>query len=184
MSLILSRLYYCSSVLAGLPKCSLRPLQPLQLAQNMEALLVYRARRSCHIILLLLQELDWLPINKRIEEKILKFLVNSRTVSAHHTFQTCLTRKYIRTPLDQLMATVLQPRYSKCVRSISDLSAHLDLDCGMTFHYHFGMTHKTVPAPIPPPHYLLSFLILIPLITPPPLQSAPGVECRLGAVHK
>ena len=37
----------------------------------MAARLVVRARKSCHITPLL-QQLDWLPINRRVEEKILK----------------------------------------------------------------------------------------------------------------
>jgi len=49
-SFVLSRLDYCNSLLAGLLKCSLRPLQ---LATNMAARLIYRARKSCHITPLL-----------------------------------------------------------------------------------------------------------------------------------
>jgi len=37
----------------------------------MAALLILKARKSCHITPYL-QELDWLPINEHIEEKILK----------------------------------------------------------------------------------------------------------------
>jgi len=44
-------------------------------------------------------------------------------VYAHPTFRTCLTRKYILTPFDLMMATVLQSRYSNCVRSVRDLLA-------------------------------------------------------------
>jgi len=101
-SFVLGRSDYCNSHLTGFPKCSRRPLQ---LAQNMAARLIFRARKSCRITPFL-QELDWLPINERIEDKILKITSNPRTVYAHHTFHTCLTRKYIIAPLDQLMATV------------------------------------------------------------------------------
>jgi len=73
-SSVLSRLKYCISLLAGLPKCSLRPLQ---LAQYMAARLIVRARKSCHITPFL-QELNWLPINERIEEKILKITFKSQ----------------------------------------------------------------------------------------------------------
>ena len=66
-SLVISRLDYCNSVLSGVPKCSLRPLQ---LALNMAARLVFKARRSCHVSPLL-DQLKWLPVDKRIEQKIL-----------------------------------------------------------------------------------------------------------------
>ena len=49
-SLVINRLDYCNSILAGLPQCSLRPLQ---LAMNMAARLVCKARRSCHVTPLL-----------------------------------------------------------------------------------------------------------------------------------
>ncbi len=57
-SLVISRLDYCNSVLSGVPKCSLRPLQ---LAWNMAARLVFMSWRSCHISPLL-DQLKWLPI--------------------------------------------------------------------------------------------------------------------------
>ncbi len=63
-SLVLSRLEYCNSVLAGLPKSSLRPLQ---LALNMAARLACKARRSCHVTPLL-KQLQWLPIKHRIKQ--------------------------------------------------------------------------------------------------------------------
>ncbi len=72
-SLVLSRLDYCNSLLAGLPKCSLRPLQ---LAQNMAARLVFRTSRSSHVTPLL-KQLEWLPIAKRIEEKTLMLTFKS-----------------------------------------------------------------------------------------------------------
>jgi len=62
-SLVISRLDYCNAVLTGLPKCSLRPLQ---LALDMAARLVFKARRSCHVSAIL-KQLPVLPIEKRIE---------------------------------------------------------------------------------------------------------------------
>jgi len=66
-SLVISRLDYCNSILAGLPKCS---LLPLQLAFNMATRLVYTATSSCHASPLL-RQLHWLPIENRIKEKSL-----------------------------------------------------------------------------------------------------------------
>jgi len=51
-SQVISRLDYCNSVLSGVPKCS---LHPLQLALNMAARLVFMARWSCHVSPLLEQ---------------------------------------------------------------------------------------------------------------------------------
>jgi len=45
-SLVISPLDCCNSVLSGVPKCS---LGPLQLALNMAARVVFKARRSCHV---------------------------------------------------------------------------------------------------------------------------------------
>jgi len=59
-----------------------------------------------------------MPTNERIEEKILKILINPRTVYADQTFRTFLATKYILAPFDQLMATPLQPRYSHCLRTV------------------------------------------------------------------
>jgi len=71
---VISRLDYCNSVLSGVPKCSLRPLQ---LALNMAARLVFNAKRSCHVSPLLDQQ-KWLPIEKRIEAKILTLVFKAR----------------------------------------------------------------------------------------------------------
>jgi len=69
-SWVTSRLDYCKAMLTGLPKCSLRPLQ---IALSMVARLIYKAMRSCHASALL-KELRWLPIEKRVEEKV--FTIN------------------------------------------------------------------------------------------------------------
>jgi len=48
----------------------------------MAARLVYKARRSCHVSPLL-RELRWLPIEKRIEEKIFTVTFKARNGIAH-----------------------------------------------------------------------------------------------------
>jgi len=64
--LILQRLDYCNSVLAGLPASSIRPLQRVQ---NAAARLVLNLDHQAHITLAL-QHLHWLPVHYRIQYKI------------------------------------------------------------------------------------------------------------------
>ena len=65
-SLVLSRLYYCNSVLVGLPAST---LMPLQRAQNAAAPLVLGLDRRSHTTAAL-QDLHWLSVKHRITFKI------------------------------------------------------------------------------------------------------------------
>lgn len=65
-SMVLSRLDYCNSILAGLPSSSLSRLQKVQ---NCAARLVLRKKKHDHATPLL-RQLHWLPINARIEYKL------------------------------------------------------------------------------------------------------------------
>ena len=56
----------------------------------MAARLVYRARRSCHITPLL-QQLQWLPVEKRIEHKILTLAYKARNGLAPSYLSELLT---------------------------------------------------------------------------------------------
>ncbi|XP_049330258.1 uncharacterized protein LOC111194348, partial [Astyanax mexicanus] len=66
-SLVISRLDYCNSLLAGLP---LRATKPLQLIQNAAARLVFNLPKFSHVTPLL-RSLHWLPVAARIRFKTL-----------------------------------------------------------------------------------------------------------------
>ena len=66
-STVLSRLDYCNSIYVGLPQTS---LYKLQLAQNCAARMITNTPRHDHITPVL-QQLNWLTIQKRCQLKIL-----------------------------------------------------------------------------------------------------------------
>ena len=66
MSLVITRIDYCNSILAGLPAFRLVPLQRVQ---NAAARLVLNLDRRAHVIPAL-QQLHWLPVKHRVTLKI------------------------------------------------------------------------------------------------------------------
>lgn len=77
-ALVISRLDYCNSLLAGLPACTFKPLQMIQ---NAAARLVFNLPKSAHVTPLLIS-LHWLPIAARIKFKALLLAYKSMTNTA------------------------------------------------------------------------------------------------------
>ena len=80
---VLSRLDYCNSILAGLPKAIVAPLQRVQ---NAAARLV-AGLRTCDHVTPTLKELHWLPVNFRITYKLcyLMYLVHTEHAPSYLT---------------------------------------------------------------------------------------------------
>jgi len=58
-------------------------IAPTQLALNMAARLIYKAKQSCHVSPIL-KQLRWLPTKKRVEEKNFKSLSRPETILRLH----------------------------------------------------------------------------------------------------
>ncbi|XP_067282595.1 uncharacterized protein [Pseudorasbora parva] len=77
-ALVLSRLDYCNALLAGLPACTIKPLQ---LIQNAAARVVFNEPKRAHVTPLFIK-LHWLPMAARIKFKALVIAYKTTSGSA------------------------------------------------------------------------------------------------------
>ncbi len=84
-ALVISRLVYCNTLLAGLPS---NTIKPLQMIQNAAARLVFNEPKRAHVTPLFL--LHWLPVTTRIKFKTLMLAYRTTTGSAPSFFHSLL----------------------------------------------------------------------------------------------
>ncbi|KAI2642373.1 hypothetical protein H4Q32_026077 [Labeo rohita] len=77
-ALVISRLDYCNALLAGLPSCTIKPLQMIQ---NAAARLVFNEPKRAYVTPLFIT-LHWLPVAARIKFKTLMLAYRTATGSA------------------------------------------------------------------------------------------------------
>ncbi len=86
-ALVISRLDYCNALLAGLPSCTIKPLQMIQ---NAAARLVFSEPKRAHVTPLFIS-LHWLPVAARIKFKTLMLAYRTATGSAPSYFHSLIT---------------------------------------------------------------------------------------------
>ncbi|GFR98480.1 reverse transcriptase-like protein [Elysia marginata] len=129
-SLILSKLDYCNSILAGCPQ---NKLQKLQSIMNNSARLVCRKPKTTHVTQLhVLRSLHWLPVKQRIDYKIAVMCFKC----IHKQAPSYLTD----------LLEILQSR--KCLRSSKDTRVNPKRYGEQSFSYIGPMTWNKIPMSV------------------------------------
>ncbi|KAI2648152.1 Solute carrier family 13 member 1 [Labeo rohita] len=97
-ALVISRLDYCNALLAGLPSCTIKPLQMIQ---NAAARLVFNEPKRAHVTPLFIT-LHWLPVPAHIKFKTLMVAYRTAIGSAPAYLHSLLP---IYTPSRSLRST-------------------------------------------------------------------------------
>ncbi len=86
-ALVISRLDYCNAVVAGLPSCT---ITPVQMIHNAAARLVFSEPKRAHVTPLFVS-LQWLPVAAHIKFKTLMLVYRTATGSASSYFHSLMT---------------------------------------------------------------------------------------------